>query len=103
MEKAKRTSIHIENLDGITGIPTLIGEPKDLLVLASESIAYILEDHPEMWDAARTMNAITLEATQPKSNRVWETVFRIGKGILIGLAAFGLVSIGYLLKIKGVL
>lgn len=103
MEKAKRTTIHIESIDGITGVPVLNGNPKDLLVLASESIAYILEDHPELWDAAKTMNAITLEVTQPKSNRVWDIIFRIGKGILIGLAAFGLISIGYLLKIKGVL
>ena len=103
MEKAKRTSIHIESIDGQTGVPVLNGEPEDLLVLASNAIAFILEGNPKLWDVANAISAITLERTKTRTARVWETIFRIGKGILIGLAAFGLISIGYLLKIKGVL
>lgn len=103
MEKAKRTAIRLENIDGKTFTPTMIGEADDLLVLANDAIAYILDDHPNLWGAARTMFTMTLDATQPKSDRFWSIVFRIGKGIICGLAAFGLVCIGIILRARGVM
>jgi len=102
MDKAKRTAIRIERIDGSTGVPVMIGDPKDLLLLAGEALTYIIDENPDLWAAAKAMTAITLEATKPRTDRVWDVIFRIGKGIIIGLAAFGCISIGFFLKLKGV-
>lgn len=103
MEKAKRSALHVESIDGACGYPTIVGGADEALVLANNAIAYILEKHPEQWGNAKFMAKTTLDATKPRNFAVWHWLLRIGLGCLIALAAFGLISIGFLLRVKGVL
>lgn len=56
MEKAKRSLIRIERIDGVTVASGLTGDdPDELLAMVGDALAYWLVESPQEWRKARRM------------------------------------------------
>jgi len=93
-------AIHIASRGTVIGVPMLRGTVTELTVLICAILQELLRVHPEAWHETYADLSDIFRRTEPKSRTALRWIRRIELGILIALAAFGLFSIGYFLKVR---
>ena len=72
MNKAKRSLIRMERIDGETVKGFIDGDdPEELLAMLCDGIAEVLNEHPKLWRAARRLMRRTLTDFCPDLVGYW--------------------------------